>query len=537
MGRVKLLAEDTVKKIAAGEVIARPSSVVKELIENSIDAQSSIIKIEVKDGGKDLIRVSDDGWGMDRDDARLAVSRHATSKLSSIDDLLSLKTLGFRGEALASIAEVSRLKIETNNDARFTGTLLVVNSGEIKEIKEISRTQGTTITVETLFFNLPVRRGFLKSGNYELKSIIETVKSYATAYPEISFILFADGKEVLNLPKTNSVKERLEFFLDKNGVNSLKAVNIEHPIISLTGFLQNPFETQAISSLQLVYFNHRPVRSRTVVRAIYEGYANSLRGNNPNFVLFFDTSPERLDVNIHPTKQEVRFQDERFLFDFVREAVIQTLGIVKESAGGGLIGDSSLPTKELFSQGQLPQGFWQLHNTFIFAQIQSGYCVIDQHIASERIIFEEILTGAKAQAPKLQNLLFPIIIELKPEDFIIFSEIRETLTSLGIQAKPFSGRTIAIEAIPAGSYLTKDDIQELFLDLSKLEKKDLGVKEEIAKVVACKSAVKAGQRLSQAEMEFLINRLFACANPFFCPHGRPIIIKVTLEDLSRRFLR
>ncbi|MDH5187241.1 MAG: DNA mismatch repair endonuclease MutL, partial [candidate division WOR-3 bacterium] len=262
MGRIKLLSEETVRKIAAGEVIARPASVVKELVENSIDANSTKISIEIRQGGKDLIRVVDDGVGMDREDLRLSVSRHATSKLNSIDDLLQLKTMGFRGEALASIAAVSRLKVETNTDSAQTGNYLEVHGGITKEIKEIARAQGTTISVESLFYNLPVRRGFLKSDSYELKLIIETIKSYAIAHPEIHFSVRSDGKELLVIPKSNSVKERLELFMDKRQVDSLVELKVDNPLLSLYGFLSEPSQAQAVYELQQTFFNLRPVRSR-----------------------------------------------------------------------------------------------------------------------------------------------------------------------------------------------------------------------------------------------------------------------------------
>jgi DNA mismatch repair protein MutL len=534
MGSIKLLSEATIRKIAAGEVIARPSSVVKELIENSIDAQSTKITIEIQKGGKDLIRVIDDGIGMDRADIRLAVSRHATSKINTIDDLTQLKTMGFRGEALASIAAVSRLKIETNTDTALIGNYLKVEGGIIKEIGEVARAKGTTISVESLFYNLPVRRGFLKSDNYELRLIIETVKSYALAYPSIHFVLRSEGKELLVCPKANSVKERLGLFMERARLASLIEIKVDNPLLALYGFFTEPSQAQAVYEIQETFFNLRPVRSRTVLRAIYEGYGATLRGNNPDFVVFITTSPENLDVNIHPTKQEVKFADERFLFDFVAEAVRKGLGIKKsetilkdnflyQSALGGLIADE-----------QITPNFWQLHNSFIFAQIQSGYCIIDQHAAHERIIYEEV---TKKRTMDVQGLLFPIMIELKPEEFTVFEEITGELRKMGIEAKVFSGRTIVVESIPTGTYLGKEEISELFAELAKMEKKDRGKQDEVAKLIACKGAVKAGQRLTPLEMESLLNRLFACAEPYFCPHGRPIIIKITLEDLFKRFGR
>jgi DNA mismatch repair protein MutL len=532
MNKVKILAEETVRKIAAGEVINRPASVVKELIENSIDAQSQKIIIELKEGGKNLIKIIDDGVGMSRDDVRLAVHRYATSKLENIDDLNTLKTYGFRGEALASISAVSRMKIETNTDEKSVGTTLSVEAGNIIEIKETARARGTTISVQTLFYNLPVRRGFLKSDSYETKLIIETISAYAIAYPNIHFVIFSDGKEILVLPRAESTKERLKVFLEKSVFLNLFEFRFTNPMLSFWGYISAPETAKTFYELQQIFFNMRPVRNRTVVKAIYEGYSGTLMGKNPNFVVFLETTPENLDVNIHPTKNEVRFADERFLFDFVSEAIRKTLGIQKRAE---ISEETVLFQRSLLDVEGIGQGFWQLHSSYIFAQIQSGYCIIDQHAAAERIIFEDIIKQDEKVAT--QGLLFPIMIDLSPEEFAIYDEIKETLLVLGIETKVFSGRSVVCETIPASTALTKEDIKDLFLELSKIDKEQLSHKEEIAKQIACKGAIKANQRLSQPEMEALINKLFACKDPYFCPHGRPTIIKMTRDELDKKFGR
>lgn len=532
MNKVKLLAEETIRKIAAGEVINRPASVVKELIENSIDAQSQKIIIELKEGGKNLIKIIDDGVGMSRDDVRLAIHRYATSKLSSIDDLNTLTSYGFRGEALASISAVSRLKIETNTDDKSVGTFLSVEACEITEIKEIARARGTTISVQTLFYNLPVRRGFLKSDSYESKLIIETISAYAIAYPTISFILTSDGKEILNLPKADSVKERLKLFLEKSVFLNLYEFKFNNPMLSFSGYISSPETAKTFYEQQQIFFNLRPVRNRTVVKAIYEGYSGTLQGNNPNFVVFLETTPQNLDVNIHPTKNEVRFADERFLYDFVSEAIRKTLGVQKRAE---ISEEMVLFQHNLLDMEGAAQGFWQLHSSYIFAQVQTGYCVIDQHAAAERIIFEDIVK--KDEKVATQGLLFPIIIELTPEEFSIYEEVKETLAILGIETKLFSGRSVVCETIPSSASMTKQDIKELFTELTKVDKAQLSYTEEIAKQIACKGAIKANQRLSQPEMEALINRLFACKDPYFCPHGRPTIIKIGRDELDKKFGR
>jgi DNA mismatch repair protein MutL len=531
MPKIKYLPEETIKKIAAGEVIARPLSVVKELIENSLDAAAKKITVELKAGGKDLIKVIDDGEGMSRDDIRLAIARHTTSKIASIEDLTKIRTYGFRGEALASIAAVSRMRIESNNDERSAGTYLFVEAGEIKEIKEIARMRGTTIVVETLFFNLPVRRSFLKSPNYELKLIIEAVIAYALAYPECHFELLNDQKEIFSLPKVNSYKDRLSVFLEKKTYQNMVEFHYTNPLLNFYGVIELPEATKNYFELQQIFFNLRPVKSKVVTKAIYDGYSGTLMGKNPNFVVFIETDPENLDINIHPTKAEVRFIDERFLYDFVTEAIRKTLGLKKQK---------ELPQEEFLYQQSLSseestKSFWQLHNSYIFAQIPSGYCIIDQHAASERILFEEILR--KDEPVNTQGLLFPMIIELSPEEYAVYEEIKDLLSGMGLETKSFSGRSIVIESIPANSTFSRQDLKELFREFVRLEKKLLTHKEELARRIACHGAIKANHRLSQAEIENLINKLFSSQDPYFCPHGRPTIIKISREELDRKFGR
>ncbi|MEO0072077.1 MAG: DNA mismatch repair endonuclease MutL [candidate division WOR-3 bacterium] len=532
MAKIKVLQEDVVRKIAAGEVIIRPVSVVKELIENSLDAHAQKISVELKNGGKDLIKVIDDGEGMSREDVRLAISRHATSKITSIDDLLKLRTYGFRGEALASIAAVSRLKIETNdNDVYSTGTYILVEGGEIKEIKEISRTRGTTVTVETLFYNLPVRRNFLKSDSYELKLIVELVAVYTIAHPQLHFTLISDGKELFTLPRVQTYKDRLKYFVDKPTFSNLIEFKYSNPLLSFFGVISLPEAAKNYAEIQQIYFNLRPVKNRTASKAIYDGYAGRLMGRNPSFVVFFETDPKNLDVNIHPTKTEVRFTDEKFLYDFVSQAIKKTLGLKdREELPENLLYQDQIN----FTENRRLE-FWQLHGTYIFAQIPSGYCIIDQHAASERIIFEDILK--KDEPVKTQGLLFPIILELSPEEFVIYEEIKAILSSLGIESKAFSNFSVVIEAVPANSNLSKEDLKEFFAELAHGDRQEITQKEVIAQKVACKCAIKANQILSQAEIETLINRLFACRDPYFCPHGRPTVIKITREELDRKFGR
>lgn len=529
---VRLLAADTVQRIAAGEVIVRPAAVVKELVENALDAGANCVKVELREGGKNLIRVSDDGTGMSRDDVRLAVCHHATSKIESVDDLRRITSFGFRGEALASIAAVSSLVIETNTDPDRPGTRLEVEGGEVRDVREIARCRGTTVSVRALFHNLPVRRSFLKSDSYEMRLVLETVRAYAIAFPGVAFELTANGRPVLTLAAAEAIRERLLAIFGKRVVESLQELRAGDADLSLTGCLSAPTQVKGFYDIQALFFNRRPVRNGAVVRAVYQGYGPMLAGGSPNFVLFLETDPARLDVNVHPTKQEVRFADERLLFDFVAEAVRTGLGIARPEEPGGVAFEMM---RGFEPADAAASGFWQLHNSYVLAQVASGYVIVDQHAAHERVIFEELVEGKRSSPP--QGLLFPITVELNADEFEAYSRVADRLATMGIETKVFSGRTVVVETIPAGSFMGRDEIRELFAELAQVDSGQAVVEAGVARLIACKAAVKAGQRLAPAEMESLLNRLFACREPYFCPHGRPVVLKITLEDLERKFGR
>jgi DNA mismatch repair protein MutL len=528
MARVQRLSEAIIRRIAAGEVIARPASVVKELVENAIDAGAAHIGVELRRGGKDLIRVTDDGWGMRPEDALLAVERYSTSKLSNLEDLEHLTTLGFRGEALAAIASVSKLRIETATEAGVVGTWLEVEEGRVREHGECARPRGTTVTVKGLFYNLPVRRGFLHSDHYELRLVVDLVRSYGLAYPEITFSLVADGRELLRLPRVESLYERLRYFLDREVFDALIECRVDNPTISLKGYLVDPARLVDSHPLQASYFNRRPVRNRAVMRVIYSIYGTE---RHPTFVLLFQVDPPLIDVNVHPTKEEIRFQDERYFVDFLTQALRRALSLPQVEAGGV---EPSLQSIELFETARA-QKFWQLHNSYIFAQVQSGYVIVDQHVAHERILYEYLLKQSQ-EGKGGQGLLFPILLDLSPEVYIQLGELKSVLKPFGVELSEFGLNRVMVETIPAGSQFTPQDLLELLSELGGLEPGER-TGNETAKVIACKGAVKAGQPLSPEEMESLINRLFRCEDPYFCPHGRPIIIKVNMDELARKFGR
>ncbi|MCX7836950.1 MAG: DNA mismatch repair endonuclease MutL [candidate division WOR-3 bacterium] len=538
---VEKLKEEVIKKIACGEVIFRPASCVKELIENSLDANSEKIIIELKEGGKRLIKVIDDGYGMDKKDLFLAIERYSTSKLKTIEDLKKIKTYGFRGEALSAIASCSLLRIESSTKDG-EGYYIEVKDNKIVDSGLIIRKRGTTVYVRDLFYNYPVRRNFLKSSYQEFRLILEVVKNYLLSNYSVSFQLKNDEKNIFNYPKANSIKERLEMVLGKETFSSLLEIYLENPHLTVYGFISDPERIFLPAEIQAIFFNKRPVKSLVTKRAIYDGYGGTLLGKNPNFIIFIETPPEYLDVNIHPTKEEVRFIDEKFLYDFICQGIREKLKIEKDLEYFELSEEiKDLEEKKeplLIEEKKL---FWQLHNKYIFTQIKSGFCIVDQHAASERILFEKLLKSESLEKIS-QPLLFPILIELKPEVFSVIQELKEELNYLGLEIEIFGENTIAIKAIPIDTFFSKEDLKELILEIynnyKEIEKKPYEKRRELyVQLIACKGAIKANQRLNEREMESLINQLFSCSNPYFCPHGRPTIIKFEISEIDKKFGR
>lgn len=563
-----MLSADTAAKIAAGEVIVRPASVVKELVENSIDAGARKIEIYLENAGKSVIRVTDSGEGIASREVELAIQRFATSKLSSADDLERICTYGFRGEALASIGEVSELTIETQKAGEESGMLLRVKAGKILERKEIVRTPGTTVTVSNLFFNLPARRAFLKSEPYERRLLLDVVRSYALLEFEVRFDAATQRETLLAFaPAKNWTDRIVETYPALAGKNLIR-IGENHPMLNLDGFLLPPDEAREQGRLQKTFFNGRPVLYRSVYRAVVEGFGATHAATAPLFILKLDSPPEMLDANIHPAKTEVRYRDERFLFDFVSQAVrkamhreaVQTqkslLPPVPLGSGydnsrdnqlrlevSSLVPADNEAAEDFISpqeQGPVAQpehsGFWQLKNSFIMAQVPSGLIIVDQHAAHERILFEEMLERL-GKNPVRQPLLFPLVVELSAEEFATFEMIADELKELGFDAKPFGKSEVIVEAFPADARMTPVELAELFREFNADSEVKLGNRERMAALIACKSAVKVGRALTQPEMESLINRLFSCKTPFFCPHGRPTVIKFSMEDLDKRFGR
>jgi len=587
MGLIKVLPEEEIRKIAAGEVIERPASVVKELIENSLDAGALQVTVEVEAAGERLIRVADDGCGMSREDAMLALERHATSKIIRAQDIETLTTFGFRGEALPSIGAVAEVELLTKAEGEEAATLMHMEGGKISKVSSGGRERGTTVTVRNLFFNTPARRKFMKSSQTELRHIIQEVSDQALAHPEVGFRLFVDGDESLVLPVAKDVQERLSEIQGKAFVEKLAEVRYTESGVLITGFVSRPDSLKASRSHQTLFLNRRRIGSRIVSHAAYQGYGSSLGQKHPAYFLSLRVDPSVFDVNVHPTKREVRFHDEGAIHGAVSRAVEGALKAFGETTAQGLSfpqppakaseshgfspevlaafapppaqdqtsfmrdlvppsagGVSEAPPAYEAVPKEVPPGakavpvvLWQLHKTYLFASIKDGLLIIDQHVAHERILYEEVLR--RTRRPPSQQLLFPHILDLSPLEHALYKEYSAYLEELGFAVKEFSGRTIVVEAVPS-SLRTIEEGEIVREILAEIHAQGRGTEDRlhaVAKAYACRGAIKAGEELTQEEMNRLVDELFACETPHLCPHGRPIFVRIALEELHRRFGR
>ncbi len=547
MARIKALDPDVRAKIAAGEVIARPLSVVKELVENSLDAGASRIEIDIRDGGKRLIAVNDNGTGIAPDEILRAVERYATSKIATIEDIGHITTYGFRGEALASIAHVSRLEMETSDGTR--GSKLEIMGGEVAGVHECHRSQGTRVRITDLFYSLPARQKFMKSAQWERRLILALIKAYALIQPSVAFHIREGDRRILDMVSMKSTADRLTTQYPRQLIESLIDFDKEVSTVRFVGFFSRP-DLQDTHRMHYLYINARPVKYPRLYRTVLDAYENPK--NPPAFLLHIMVDPGSLDVNIHPTKNEVKLQDERYVIDVLRQMIRKHVFGSKDSKIQDTTDyhpgtSASRDTQRFVQDGFVSyepathkeptairdgQEFWQAHDMYILAQMKSGLIIVDQHVAHERIIFESIMKGRSSS----QRLLFPITLELTPEEHHVFKKTRRCLKEFGIDFKEFSSRTVVIDSVPSDAHISREDLEGLFTELDGLGNL-IQQKSEVAKVVACRSAIKAGQKLSVVEMQSLIDRLFACENPYTCPHGRPIIIRFTLDELASKFGR
>ncbi|MGA9407468.1 MAG: DNA mismatch repair endonuclease MutL [Bacteroidota bacterium] len=605
---INILPEQLANKIAAGEVVQRPESVVKELVENSIDAGATVISISIKEGGKSFIQISDNGSGMNDEDAAIAFGRHATSKIKSYEDLENIRTLGFRGEALASIAAVAHVELKTRRLEDGVGTLVRMEGGELKEQSKIGTQSGTTISVRNLFYNTPARRHFLKSNNTEFKHIYDVVQRVALSRPDIAIRFISDGEDLLDL-QSGSIEDRLKNLYGERHFETLIPLSEKTELLSVSGFIGKPDFARKSRVDQYLFLNKRSIVNRSINHAIFSGYEHLIeKGNFPFYLVFLEIDPQKVDVNVHPSKMEVKFADEQSIYRFVISVVRKALGtkdlipsLEMNGAGNfdqsftslrhatlphhfsGDAGDSersafsipsanfnrdtspqsSLTLDKLFSDiptVQLPEpakpqqfahgtrendalegkGIWQLHNKYILSQIRTGLMIVDQHVAHERILYERALASFNNAVPVSQQLLFPHTVQLSSGDFALAKELIPHLESIGFELKLFGKNTIVLEGVPTDVKAGKEGsiLQDILDEFKNNQHRvKLDARDNVAKSFSCKAAIKAGDKLSEVEMRVLIDQLFATAMPYVCPHGRPIVVKISVAELDRRFMR
>jgi DNA mismatch repair protein MutL len=572
LGKILKLNPETTGKIAAGEVVERPFNVVKELVENSLDASASRIVIEIEGGGKRSIRVSDNGTGIPPDDMESAVETYSTSKITGIDDIYRIRTLGFRGEALASIKAVSRLTLSSVEEGADSGRTMTWQGGSQESDSAFVRTPGTEILVEDLFYNFPARKKFLSSDASEARRISSIVQSFALAYPDAAFVLRSNGREMFSFP-AGTLEERVEMVLGASVFPHLRQFSKTDGSIKASGFISMPSMTKGNRSSQFFFVNGRAVKDRLVGHAVRQAYQSIIPSDRfPVAILMIELPPSSLDVNVHPAKSEVRFENERDIHRLVSTAVRETLedktvsfkdkveSVYKsifpgdgqkapEGGGGSTAGESSRSDwlfqespEPLFEddrgtvRGEVTSGlYWQLHDSYIMIQIRGGMVIIDQHAAHERILYDTARRNVEGEKAAVQSLLFPATLELSPEEFDNFERIVDVLPGLGFEAEPFGARTIIVRGIPAGVR----NWEEGRLLRSILSELGGGVPatDSILRSFACHSAVRAGEPLTVAEMESLTDQLFATEFPFTCPHGRPTMLRVEMHELEKRFHR
>ena len=560
--RVQLLAEHVADQIAAGEVVERPASVVKELVENALDAGANAVRVELEDGGKTLIRVSDDGSGMDREDARLALQRHATSKIRTATDLIGVATFGFRGEALPAIASVSRFELETTGDGEAGATRLRVTGGKLEGEDASARQRGTTVTVRGLFYNTPARRKFLRATATETRAAVEALTVLALTRPDVAFSLTSDGRVLLDCSPATRLIDRVHALWGAELADTLLAVSHRAGPLEVTGLAQRPAQARPAGRKGYVFVRGRPIRDPFILRAAEAGYRSTIApGDRPSLLLFLDLPGDAVDVNVHPAKLEARFRDKFFVERVVEEAVREALAPLESAAPIGGVGfqvsgawfqreGSVQPTAgvplELFRAESLTPDtrhqtpLLQVFDTYILFQTDSGVAIVDQHSAHERVLYEDVMRQLSGDGAPAQRLLLPLTLDFAPAELDAIEAHRELLARIGYEIEPFSGRSIVVHTAPNPHprFEAARCLQELVADLAggrfggwqnRLER--------FAATYACRAAIKAGQTLDADEMRQLIVRLLSATLPAHDVHGRPSMVQLPKEELERRFGR
>ena len=586
-------------KIAAGEVIQRPASVAKELLDNAIDAGADHIKLIVQQAGRTLIQVIDNGCGMSEEDARLCFERHATSKIQSIEDLFNVRTMGFRGEAMASIASISQVEMKTKRVEDDTGTLLEIWGGEEKRFEPAGVDNGTSIAVRNLFYNVPARRQFLKTDATELRHIIRVFQNSVLANTDIEFEMHADGDRIYHLP-IQSLKQRVPELFGKQYRESLIPFEEKTSYVKIYGLLADPKLAKKSRGEQFLFVNGRPFQHRSLSYVILSLYDTWTRQNEyPFYAIFFEMHPSQVDVNVHPAKMEVKFDDERSVIQLARSVVKKAIneyfvvpdmesserfdrdfdlsfdqisgksefgnqnrsedkpvqlpsrinfkrsGPDGEESAERLYGDAEKQTTEKRPAEEpkkhtpgADKGFWQLHNRYILTQTRTGLCVIDQHAAHKRIIYEKALSATEETLPGTQQLLFAQTAEFSASEFSLLKELLPIIQRMGFSIQLLSGNTAIINGVPADIEIgdEKQVLREMLHQYVALNKKpSLDARKKIAIAFASRTAIPRGKRLSETEMEMIIDQLFACENPYSDPLDKSTLIYMSLDDLKGRF--
>ncbi|HBN27088.1 MAG TPA: DNA mismatch repair endonuclease MutL [Desulfobacteraceae bacterium] len=588
---IKILSESISNKVAAGEVVERPASVVKELLENALDAGGTRIIIDVEKGGRSLIRVADNGSGMTHDDALLSLERYATSKIFNESDLFSIKTLGFRGEAVPSMASVSKFYLETNQNNHGPGTSIFVDGGKIKKVTRPGAPSGTMVTVKQLFFNVPARRKFLKTINTEMAHISDITSKIALSHPGVHFKIFHNGKVIKDWSSVSDPSNRVADVLGKNMKNSFYQVEYKEGLYSVSGWISSSADLRATSRGLYIYVNGRFVRDKTVRHALIEGYAGRLmKGEFPTAVLFITLPHGDVDVNVHPAKNEVRFFQQKAVHDLVVKGVSSTIDIAEQPkwetidtdyavtkyasasdpAAGYVFeppadynstrdmpGQLNIETRSDFSQKEIPAKkqttFWnkkyfsglriigQLHNVYILCESDEGLVLLDQHAAHERILFEQLKKGVENSMGPAQQLLVPETLELGFMEKNILEKILPDLVKAGFDMEPFGGNSFIIKAVPV--FISCADVKSVILEVVETMAEtgsSSGISSKLDQflmLIACHSAIRAKQSLAHEQMEELLNQLDGCENPSRCPHGRPTWISLSSVFFEKSFKR
>ncbi|MBC8214768.1 MAG: DNA mismatch repair endonuclease MutL [Candidatus Marinimicrobia bacterium] len=589
MPNIRLLPSDLINQIAAGEVVERPASVVKELIENSLDANATHIDILILDGGKSLIQISDDGCGMNGDNLKMSVKRHATSKIDKHEDLSKIHTLGFRGEALPSIASISQLNVKSSTNG-IDGNEISIHGDEIKFIRPVGCVKGTAIKVNNLFFNTPARRKFLKKTESEQRAVTSIIRRFALSYPKISFSYTINERNVYKL-KSASLRDRISQIYGKSFARSVLTVSYKKNESTIDGFVGNLSQVKKRQGEQFLFLNGRFIKDRLLNSAVYSAYRSLIaRGEFPFSVLNLNIPLESVDVNVHPAKLEVRFQDEWRVYHVVKSAITEALGDLlgalpgfappnsyiytqgsktADISFGGVVrnsGDFTIekaprPMQQNDASGiqvnranerienitksstlenlEISNNIWQIKKKYIVTEVKSGMIIIDQHVAHERILYEAAQKALDGNGFSSQTVLFPQTVKFLPDEYSKLIDIIPYIEKIGFRVREFGENTVVVEGVPPDVHWGAEgkiikDILDKYLEHREFSSSFL---DYISATYACKAAIKAGDKLSQEEMKNLVDRLFATEHPYYCPHGRPIIINLSIEELDKRFER